>query len=142
MLKNFFLFIVMIITTINLYGASDSFAKKMGYETSYNKALEKAKVQNKPIMMVISSKTCPWCRKFERQTLKKKMVADTVSKGFIPLALTRDVDKYPKQFNAKVVPTVFFIDPGNEKVFDRSLGYKNKKVYKKVLTKTLKKYKR
>lgn len=127
---------------MNLFGASTNFALKMGYETSYAQALKKAKEHNKPIMMVISSKTCPWCRKFERQTLKKKMIDNIVSKNYIPLALTRDVDKYPKQFNAKVVPTVFFIDPGNEKVFDRSLGYKNKKVYKKVLTKTLKKYKR
>ena len=127
--------------SMDIYGASLKFAKEMNYETDYKKALAKAKLSDKPIMMVVSTKTCPWCRKLERQTLKKDMVNDTVSKLFIPLTVTRDIDKYPGDFNAKVVPTVFFIDPKTEKTFDISYGYKNKKVFAGIVKKAAEEYK-
>lgn len=125
----------------SVYGASLKFAKDMNYSISYKEALAKAKNENKPIMMVIGTKTCPWCRKFERQTLKKDMINGVVKKEFIPLTLTRDKDPYPKQFNAKAVPTVFFINPKDESSFYISLGYKNKKDFKQELEKALDKYK-
>lgn len=123
----------------SLFAGSLEFANKMSYETSYNNALNKAIKQNKPIMMVISTKTCPWCRKLERQTLKKNMINEVVQKNFIPVTLTRDIDNYPKQFDAKVVPTIFFIDPNKQKTIHKSLGYKNKQDFKKELLKAIEK---
>lgn len=140
MFKTKALIILSIFLSINLYGASKEFMQSIGYETSYQSALSKAKSSNKPIMMVITTTTCPWCRKFERQTLRKRSINNTVHNNFIALSVTRGVDSYPYKFDAKVVPTVFFIDPKNEKIFDKSLGYKNKNDYIKVLEKASKKY--
>ncbi len=141
MLKTKLLIIFSLALSLNLHAASKEFMQSIGYETSYQSALSKAKSSNKPLMMVISTTTCPWCRKFERQTLRKRTIKDAVSENFVPLTLTRDVDSYPKQFEAKVIPTVFFIDPNSEEVFYKSLGYKNKIDYKKVLEKVSEKYK-
>jgi thioredoxin-related protein len=127
---------------LNMHAASKAFMQSIGYKTSYSEALNEAKNKNLPIMMVISTTSCPWCRKFERQTLRKKSIKDAVRESFVPLALTRDVDTYPEQFDAKVVPTVFFINPDNEEFFDKSLGYKNRIDYKKVLQKAAEKYKK
>ena len=133
------LFIVLIFT-INLNGASSKFTNKMNYEVDYKKALQKAKDSNKPMMVVMSTKSCPWCKKFENQTLKKDMIHDIVSKEFIAVSLNRDKDQFPQQFFAKVVPTVFFIDPNDEKAYDTSYGYKNKKVFSKIVQESSKKY--
>lgn len=125
-----YLLLITLLFSFNLYGASAKFAKKMGYELTYKQALKKAQDMNKPIMMVISTKTCPWCRKLENQTLKKSMVHNIVSKNFVPVTLNRGDDIYPKQFKAKVVPTVFFIDPKTQKTYYKSFGYKNQQVFK------------
>lgn len=135
MLKVKYIILAILISTIYLNGASLKFANNMNYETSYKKAIAKAKEANKPIMMVIGTKTCPWCRKLENQTLKKDTVNNVVSKEFIPLTLTRGLDKYPKQFDAKVVPTVFFIDPNNQKAYHVSYGYKNKNIFEDIVKK-------
>jgi len=132
---------LVLLFSLSLSGASLKFAKKMNYETDYDIALEKAEQSNKPLMMIISTKTCPWCRKLENQTLKKDIVNDIVSKKFIPLTLNRSKTHYPQQFVAKVVPTVFFIDPKKEKSYHISYGYKNKKEFSKVLQKASTDYK-
>ncbi len=117
----------------SLFAASSEFASSMNYHTSYESALKEAQKTNKPIMMVVSTKTCPWCRKLEHQTLKRKIVHDIVSTNFTPLVLTRGEDTYPLKFDAKVVPTTFFIDPKTTNIIHKIRGYKNKKVFKKLL---------
>ncbi len=136
--KIYMLFLV--ITTVHINAASLNFIKEYGYENDYNKALQKAQKLNKPIMMILSTQNCAWCRKLERQTLKKDMINKIVSAHFIPLTLDRDHDNYPKKFVAKVVPTVFFIDPKNENDFLVSYGYKHKKVFKDVLLEATNKF--
>ncbi len=132
---------IMFIFSLNLSAMSDNFAKQYKYELDYEVAVQKAKSLNKPIMMVLSTKSCSWCRKFERQTLKKDMINKIVSDDFVALALDRDHGKYPKEFTSKVVPTVVFIDAKSSKEIIVSYGYKNKKVFKKVLLKVIQEYK-
>lgn len=109
----------------------------MHYEVSYEKALQKALKQNKPIMMMIGQTECPYCNKFEQKTLTRDVINDKIQKAFIPLTVLRDKDTYPKQFKDKGVPTVLFIDPKEEKTFYKSFGYKSKRDYKVELDKAL-----
>jgi len=140
--QSLFLKLFLVLTfALSLNGASLKFAKKMNYETDYEQALEKAIKSNKPIMLVIGTKTCPWCRKLENQTLKKDIIHDVVSKEFIALSLNKSKTAYPSQFFAKVVPTVFFIDPKKEESYHTSYGYKNKKVFSKIVNKAVVDYK-
>lgn len=123
----------------NLNATSEKFIKEMAYESDYKVALEKAKATNKAIMMVVSQTTCPWCRKLERQTLKKKNIDKLIKENFIPLSLDKDLMKYPKQFETKVVPTIFFINSKDEMIIKKILGYKNKKDFKNILEKVVSK---
>ena len=81
-----YLFFV-VIFSLNLSAMSHDFTKKHNYITDYKVAVQKAKSSNKPIMMVLSTKSCSWCRKFERQTLKKDVIKKIVSENFILLAM-------------------------------------------------------
>lgn len=109
----------------------------MNYEISYEKALEKAQKENKPIMMMIGQTGCPYCNKFELKTLTKEEINDKVSKGFIPLTVLRDKDIFPKEFMPKGVPTVLFIDPKQQTAFYKTFGYKSKREYEMELDKAL-----
>ncbi len=122
----------------SLFGANAQFIEQMHYESDYQTALQKALKENKSIMMVLSTKTCPWCRKMENQTLKKDEINNSIKEHFIPLALDNDdPNSFPKQFETKVVPTIYFVDPKQEEVFARSLGYKNKKDFGKILNEAI-----
>lgn len=113
----------------------DDFAIEMGYEREYTVALSKAQDQNKTIMLVVVGDTCPWCRKFERKTLSHEVVDMTIKSEFIPLIIDRkhDEGKYPDIYNAKRIPTVYFIDPKKETQIYESMGYVKVKDYIKLL---------
>ena len=75
-------------------------------------------------MLLISTKSCPWCRKLEAQTLKKEYVNEYIQKNYIPLSVINDKGDYPKEiFKAPAVPTIYFID-SDEKEIGKIIGYK------------------
>ena len=137
-MKNIFLVFVLGLF-LNLNATSEKFIKQMNYEDNYKIALEKAKKANKPIMMVVSQVTCPWCRKLERQTLKKQKINTLIKENFIALSVDKDKLNYPNKFEVKVVPTIFFINSKDETIIKKILGYKNKKDFIEILEKVLSK---
>ncbi len=127
-------YILLLILLLNgLFASSSEFIEKMNYETIYEKALERAIKENKSIIMIASTKSCPWCRKLERQTLTRDNINNIIQKNFVPLAVDQDLKNYPKKYEVKVVPTVYFINPKDESVIKKVLGYKNKKEFSKIL---------
>jgi len=120
-----------LLLTLTLFGANvDEFAAEMGFERDYKTALAKAKVENKPLMMVLGADYCPWCRKFERKTLSSKLIKPELEK-LITLVVDKkfDVKSFPKEFQTQLTPRVFFIDPKDGKSFYETVGYVKKKVY-------------
>ena len=113
--------------------ANEEFGAKMGYESNYQDALDKATKLNKPIAVIMVTSYCPWCRKLERQTLSKKDINDKLHESFVPVILNRDESSYPKNFYAPMVPTVFFVDPKTQKSLFESIGYKNVRDFKASL---------
>jgi len=115
--------------TLTLFSASaDKYAKQMGYERDYSIALAKAKKQNKPLMMVLGSSYCPWCRRFERETLSSKQVSAYIKKETIALIVDNrhDIKSFPKEFRTNFTPKVFFIDPKTQKSFYETTAYMKK----------------
>jgi len=134
MFKKFIFFFIF--TQITLWASTNTFAKKMNYFTNYKEAKEVSIDKYKPMMILIDTVTCPWCKKFQNQTLKKESIDKFIKLHFTPVKLLKNKAKYPKKtLHAKVVPTVFFVDPKSEQAFYISKGYKNKKMFFKELQK-------
>lgn len=110
-------------SSILLFAASKEFATTYGYTNDYKKALELSKETNKPIMLMISTKSCPWCRKLESATLRDKKINEYIQKHYIPMSVIRDVDNYPSKFKAPAVPIIYFIDD-KENETAKIVGYK------------------
>ena len=126
--------------TLTLFSAHiDEFASNMGYAREYNTALAQAKKENKVIMLVLVGDYCPWCRKFERQTLQRAKVAINIQNNFIPIIVDKNLDKekYPAKYFTSVVPTVRFIDPNKDVQISESVGYKKTKEYALILKQVL-----
>ncbi|HIP29803.1 MAG TPA: thioredoxin family protein [Sulfurospirillum arcachonense] len=114
----------------------------LGYSKDYTQALKYAKKENKPMMLVISTKTCPWCRKLEQQVLKRKNINKQVQNDFIGVPIEKDRDIYPTKFKPKIVPTIVFVNPKDESVIHTSYGYKPKKEFSILLKEVLEEYKK
>ncbi|MDD2385021.1 MAG: thioredoxin family protein [Sulfurospirillaceae bacterium] len=103
----------------------ESFEKQYHYFTSYKEAHAKAVETHKPLMILFVTTSCPWCQKLESQTLKKESVNAYVQAHFIPVFLNKDIDSFPKSLLPVVSPTIFFVEPKEEKQFYDILGYKS-----------------
>jgi len=106
----------------------DEFAAEVGYLRDYNTAIKKAKEEKKLLMFVLVGDYCPWCKKFERKTLKSSKVAPVVKENFVTLVLDKykEKEKYPKAFYTPVIPSVFFIDPDTQKAIIKTTAYMKK----------------
>jgi len=130
------------ILSVFTYGSNNNFAKEMIYFTNYNSAIKYSKNTNKPIMLVVTSVTCPWCKKLENQILKKSDINILIRKNFVPVILNKDKDNFPRdKLKAKSVPTIFFINSETQDLFHETLGYKSKKNFIKEIEIAKKKYK-
>jgi hypothetical protein len=105
---------------------NQNFAKVMEYETSYEKAVAKAKKLKKNIMMVLVTDYCPWCRKFEQRVLLKREVHTAIKQNYIPLILNKETDTFPKEYDQSFTPLVYFIDYKTLKSYETVVGYNKK----------------
>lgn len=127
------LILLLILFVSGVFASSSQFIEEMKYETNYDVALKKAKENKKILMMFASTKSCPWCRKLERQTLNKENINSLIQENFVPVAVDQELKDFPQKFEVKVVPTIYFINPNDETVVGKALGYKNKTDFENIL---------
>jgi len=108
-------FIVILVLGVSL------FADPLQVEHTFNAAIQKAKQQNKEIMMMYSAVWCPECNYMKEVVFKEKEVADYIQKRFIILMLDVQKDTLPEGFSYPGIPTFFFIDK-NAKEQDKIIG--------------------
>lgn len=111
------------------------------WNPSFAEAQAKAKKESKPIMVLITSEQCRWCRKLEMTTLEDDGVVDQINTRFSAVHVTRDKSVYPKELSAKMVPMSYFLSPEG-KVLYSIPGYWPAEDYQSILSDALKKYKK
>ena len=126
-------YLLVLLTMFSLaYSAQiDKFASDVNYLRDYQEAVETAKEQNKMVMLVLVGDYCPWCKKFEKKTLKSDEVKELVDKNFIAVVIDKykDKGKYPKEYYAPLIPAVYFINPSTQKPILDTVAYMKKKEY-------------
>jgi len=94
-----------------LYDFEKEVAKSKGVKfEGFTKALERAKKENKLIMVEAMTSTCHFCRKMEREVMVEVEVVEAIDKDFVPVAI--DVHKHSLPLGLKVdaTPSFIFID--------------------------------
>jgi len=123
-----------------LNASTAEFYESLGYTTTYKETLHKAIKVNKPMMLVIYEKTCPYCRKLEDETLKSKDINKFVQDNFVAVGLEKNDDLYPYYLKPDVAPTVKFINPKDGSIIFISYGYLPKEEFIIILTEVNKVY--
>jgi thioredoxin-related protein len=122
----------------------DEFATTAGYERNYQKALASARDSNSPLMLLVVADYCPWCKKLERKVLEDPQVIAKVKASFKAIVVDKvhDKESFPAEFNAKLIPAIYFIDPKTAKSFYEISTYMNNREFELELTKVLAEFKR
>ncbi len=97
------------------------FANGLQFEHNFDKALQKAKEQNKEVMMMYSAVWCPECNYMEEVVFKNKKVSTYMEKNFVVLLLDIQKDTLPNGFEYPGIPVFFFIDE-NSKEKNKIIG--------------------
>lgn len=119
------LIILLTMLTLVFSAQIDEFASEVKYLRDYKSAIETAKKQNKLVMLVLVGDYCPWCKKFERKTLKSAEVMAKAKENFVSLVIDKykDKEKYPQEFFSPLIPAVFFINAKTEKSVLETVAY-------------------
>ena len=107
-------------------------ANELQYEHEFSTALQKAKQQNKEIMMIYSAVWCPECDYMKEVVLKDKKVVDYVQQHYIVLTLDIQKDTLPDGFDYIGIPTFFFVDKDAKERHKITGGDKAGKFLKKL----------
>lgn len=113
----------------------------VNWSGSFAEAQAQAKKEHKPLMVLITSEQCRWCRKFEATTLQNDDIAARINNHFIAVHVTRDKSIYPNTLSAKMVPMSYFLNDDG-KVIYKIPGYWGTEDYDSVLDDALRKYKK
>jgi thioredoxin-related protein len=93
-------------------------------QTDLTKALQKAKAENKMVLLVVVKDDCNWCEKLVHETLKDKNIQDNLSNMVTVIV---DINgKLPNKFKVTKTPATFFIDAKKEKSVFENIGYVKK----------------
>jgi thioredoxin-related protein len=127
--------VLLVLLIVNL------FAAEITWNDTYEQALVKAKKESKPLLVLITSEQCRWCRKFEATTLQDGDVIAKVNSKFVAVHVTRDKSVYPKNLSAKMVPMNYFLDNNGSVIYSMP-GYWPVEDYQSILDDALVKYKK
>lgn len=120
---------------VHLFGA------EIAWNETYATAQAKAKKESKPMLVIITTEQCRWCRKLEATTLSDDEVIAKINSRFVPVHVTRDKSVYPKNLTAKMVPMSYFLD-ANGNIIHSIPGYWPSEDYQSILDDALRKAKK
>ncbi len=90
-------------------------------QTDLTKALQKAKAENKMVLLVVVKDDCNWCEKMVYNTLKDKSIQESLTNTVTVIV---DVnEKLPDTFIVTQTPAIFFIDAKTKKSVLENVGY-------------------
>lgn len=103
---------LLVLVAVGLLTPSLSAADPIAWRTDYNTARKEAQEKQLPIMLVVGTEECFYCRKLEANTLSDGRIRSLTASGFIPLKL--DANREPalaKALKVQVYPTMVLAGP-------------------------------
>lgn len=98
-------------------------AQELPWQKDVQTAFEKAKTENKTVMLMVEAAYCKWCKKMKRETLSDPEVQKRLQ-PYVPVKILRNdqeaMKNIPEGYYA--APTILFMTPEKEMIV-RVIGY-------------------
>ena len=92
--------------------------KSQKYSGDFTKALEKAKKENKIIIVEAMSEHCHYCKKMELEVMIDDKITSMLKKDFIFLQVDVSKESLPLGLKSLMTPSFFFINSKAKKIFE------------------------
>jgi thioredoxin-related protein/TolA-binding protein len=112
-------------------------AEAIDWRGDYNKAVKEAADTGKPVLIVVGTNACYWCRQLDARTLHTPEVAKLLNERFVVYKL--DANRQPELANAfkvSVYPSLYFAAP-NGTILAHQEGFLEADALKKKLLEVL-----
>ena len=102
---------------------SSLFAESIQWEKDFESGIKNATVKNKPVLFVFSRHSCHYCRVLDETTFQDKDVIRALNKDFVSIISYTDENDYtPKELWRPGTPTLWFLTPQGEPIFQPLVG--------------------
>ena len=93
--------------------------------SDYNKTVELAQKENKPMFILFTKEACKWCEKLKSEVLTIEEIKNQLADDYVVLILDKEKDEYPEKYEVKGVPSVFLVSE-KEEIYTEIVGYHSK----------------
>ncbi|HHD73114.1 MAG TPA: thioredoxin family protein [Epsilonproteobacteria bacterium] len=108
----------------SLFFGSPLNAAGLHWEQDLQAAFDKASATKQPLMVMVESTHCRWCKKMIHQTLENDGISQRLN-NFVLVKVDKEGDEARFELpEVKYVPTIFFMTP-KKKIVQRVTGYFN-----------------
>jgi thiol:disulfide interchange protein len=117
---------IAILILVAVLGVCVSARAAVEWQRNYKAALQKAKSENKLVMLDIYAEWCGPCKILDKNTFSNKDVEARLSKEFVAVKI--DLDRSPearelaKKFSVDAIPHIVFLDADGKRLSD-IVGY-------------------
>ncbi len=98
------------------------FASAINFEKDLESAKQKAISQNKKLMIMYSTPTCPECNYMKKKVFKDEKVISYVNENFVPVVMDIKKDKAELPYEFIGIPTLFFANASDMKLVGKKIG--------------------
>ena len=98
------------------------FANELVWQKDIATAFEKAKKENKVVMVMVEGKHCRWCKKMKHRTLSDDSVSKRLESYIVVKVMREDTDAVKDLPQINGVPSIFFLK-ANKEVLKSVVGY-------------------
>ena len=112
-----------IILYIAILVATSLMADEIHWAKDFQSGIETAQKENKPVLFIISKHSCPPCKLLAATTYKDERVIKMLNENFVSIiAHTDERDAMPRSLFLGVTPTIWFLKPSSEPMFEAIKG--------------------
>ena len=126
-MAKFFTFSTAIIFSVLFFAVAESSAQQaqssqITWLKDAREAIRIAREEKRPLLIYVESDDCFYCRKMEKRTWQNAAIATTVTKKFVPLKLSAEVNaKEVRQLKVEAFPTTILLT-SQIKIHDSAVG--------------------
>lgn len=94
----------------------------VNFEYDLKVAQEKAISENKKLMIMYSSETCPECNYMKKKVLKDEELSNAINKKFVSVMLDVSNNKKDLPYKYIGIPTIYFSNPSDMSLITKRIG--------------------
>ncbi|MBU1642718.1 thioredoxin family protein [bacterium] len=116
-------------------------AASIGWQHNYERALSKAKNEDKPLMVYLYLPSCKSCGYMNDKVFSDRQVVDYLGKNYVAVKLYPNDSGLPSELRSEMSPVFFFLNSQNAEVIESIMGGKKAEKFLRLLQESYEGYK-